>query len=106
MMSPATSRFVRVAETGRTAFTVRVDGRDVPAYEGDTLLTAMLVSGTHVRASEFGPERRAGFCVMAACQDCWVWTVAGERLRACSTRAVPGLDVLTTAPGATWPHLE
>ena len=104
-MTVPIARFVRVAESARTPLTIRVDCRDVPAFEGDTLLTAMLVSGTHVRTSEFGPERRAGFCVMGACQDCWVWTAAGERLRACSTRAVPGLDVTTTAPGATWPHL-
>jgi predicted molibdopterin-dependent oxidoreductase YjgC len=99
------ARFVRLAEADRPTFTIDVDGRAIPALEGDTVLTAMLTSGTYVRTSEFGPERRAGFCVMAACQDCWVWTADGARLRACSTPATPGLRLSTTAPDATWPNL-
>jgi predicted molibdopterin-dependent oxidoreductase YjgC len=101
-----TARFVRLAETGRPAFTIDVDGRAIPALEGDTVLTAMMTSGAHVRVSEFGPDRRAGFCVMAACQDCWVWTVEGGRLRACSTPATPGLRLSTAPPEATWPNVE
>lgn len=99
------ARFVRLAETDRPSFTIEIDGRVVPALEGDTVLTAMLTAGAHVRTSEFGPERRAGFCVMAACQDCWVWTADGGRLRACSTPAAPGLRLSTTAPDATWPNV-
>ncbi len=56
-----------------------------------------------VRDSEFGDGPRAGFCLMGACQDCWVWTPAGERLRACSTPAEAGMDVLTRPPTHYWP---
>ncbi|GAU06574.1 (2Fe-2S)-binding protein [Burkholderia stabilis] len=97
-----TGRFVRLAETGRRPVTFRVDGRTVNGLEGDTLLVAMLTQVGHVRQSEFGPEARAGFCLMGACQDCWVWTADGERLRACTTVVQPGLDIVTRQPEAQW----
>jgi hypothetical protein len=56
-----------------------------------------------VRDSEFGDGPRAGFCLMGACQDCWVWTPDGDRLRACSTVAEAGMSVLTRPPAAHWP---
>ena len=73
-------RFVRLGETGRPAVTIFVDGAAVAAFVGDTLLVAVLTHSGKLRRSEFGGTARAGFCLMAACQDCWVWTEAGERL--------------------------
>ncbi len=105
MSTGATSRFVRLGETGRTAVDFFIDGRRVSALQGDTLLTAMLQHGDHVRRSEFGGEKRAGFCMMGACQDCWVWTADGGRLRACSTEVLEGMAVSTNAPESTWPNL-
>ena len=96
-------RFVRLAETGRAAITLAVDGRTVSALEGDTLMVALLASGDSLRRSEFGGEKRAGMCLMGACQDCWVWTAAGDRLRACGTPAVNGMSIVTEAPEETWP---
>lgn len=96
------SRFVRLGETDRANFTLHVDGAPVAALEGDTLMVALLSAGDALRQSEFGPERRAGFCLMGACQDCWVWTEGGDRLRACSTLATPGQRILTSQPGASW----
>jgi D-hydroxyproline dehydrogenase subunit gamma len=98
-------RFVRLGETGRVRLTLLIDGQPVEALEGDTLLTAMLCSVRHVRQSEFGEEKRAGYCLMGACQDCWVWTDDGERLRACTTVVEPGMRVLTTQPEAQWANL-
>lgn len=96
--SPATPRFVRLAETARPAVAFEVDGVAASALEGDTLLVALLASGRSLRHSEFGGEARAGFCLMAACQDCWVWTVEGERVRACSTNVAAGMRILTKDP--------
>lgn len=96
------SRFVRLGEQHRPALTLHVDGAPVDALEGDTLMVAMLSTGGALRRSEFGPERRAGFCLMGACQDCWVWTEAGDRLRACSTLAAPGQRIVTSQPEASW----
>lgn len=96
--SPRPARFVRLAETSRPAVAFEIDGVPASALEGDTVLTALLASGHRVRHSEFGGESRAGFCLMGACQDCWVWTAAGERLRACSTPVAAGMRILTIDP--------
>jgi len=97
-------RFVRLGETGRPAVTIFVDGAPVEAFAGDTLLVAVLTHSGKLRRSEFGGTARAGFCLMAACQDCWVWTAAGERLRACDTQVQSGLSILTEQPDGSWPN--
>ena len=98
-------RFVRLAETNRRTMTIIVDGNPVQAFEGDTLLVAMLSAMGHLRTSEFGDGRRAGFCLMGACQDCWVWAATGDRLRACSTSVVDGMAISTQQPESTWADL-
>ena len=90
-----TPQFQRVAERDRPKIRFAIDGRSCEALSGDTLLTALLVHGRQLRASEFGGEPRAGFCLMGACQDCWVWTVEGARLRACGTPVSEGMRILT-----------
>lgn len=97
-----TGRFVRLAESGRERVHFELDGGPAEALAGDTLLVAVLNNGRSVRGSEFGEERRAGFCLMGACQDCWVWTAAGERLRSCTTLVEEGMQVVTTQPEASW----
>jgi hypothetical protein len=98
-------RFVRLAETDRAEVAFVLDGQPARGLQGDTLLTAMLRAGAHVRESEFGDGRRSGFCLMGACQDCWVWTEEGGRLRACSTLLTDGLRIVTRQPGAAWSSL-
>ncbi len=95
------SRFRRLAETDRPPVRLEIDGVSVIALAGDTLLVAILTHGGALRDSEFGDGPRAGFCLMAACQDCWVWTADGERLRACSTEIAEGLRIITK--GSPWP---
>lgn len=97
-----TGRFLRLAETSRALVRFELDGKPAEALAGDTLLVAILSNGTSVRSSEFGGDRRAGFCLMGACQDCWVWTAAGERLRSCTTMIEEGMRILTTQPEASW----
>ncbi|TRC71289.1 (2Fe-2S)-binding protein [Mesorhizobium sp. WSM4307] len=95
-------RIVRLAEFDRAQVHFYLDGQMCSALAGDTVLTAMLASGHVLRKSEFGPEWRAGFCLMGACQDCWVWQDEGPRLRACSALIVEGLRLRTTPP-ESWP---
>lgn len=100
-------RFVRLAEQGRKTFAITVDGVVREAAEGDTLMVALLTGMNTLRDSEFGDGRRAGFCLMGACQDCWVWTAAGERVRACSTPAATGMSIVTKfaeAGEGVWPR--
>ncbi len=92
-----TGQFRRLAETHRARVAIVVDGRPVEALRGDTLLTALLNDGRRVRRSEFGDGPRAGFCLMGACQDCWVELANGRRARACTTLVEDGMSVLTTS---------
>ena len=96
------ARFVRLAESARQQVTLLIDGQPIQALQGDTLLVAMLTAIDHLRSSEFGDGKRAGFCLMGACQDCWVWTAAGGRLRACSTLVAKDMSISTRQPEATW----
>ncbi|MFA0930585.1 (2Fe-2S)-binding protein [Pseudomonas syringae pv. tagetis] len=99
-------RFVRLGERDRPVVSLLVDGAPIEALQGDTLMVALLTRKSTLRQSEFDPGRRAGFCLMGACQDCWVWTRSGERLRACSNEVRDGLDIVTTQPEAKWPLLH
>jgi predicted molibdopterin-dependent oxidoreductase YjgC len=99
-------RFVRLAEADRPAVPLTIDGKACTALAGDTLLVALMCNGRRARDSEFGDGPRAGFCLMGACQDCWVWTPQGERLRACSTAVEADMAVLTTPPATHWPVTE
>jgi predicted molibdopterin-dependent oxidoreductase YjgC len=98
-------RFVRLAETDRARVRIVIDGKPVDALAGDTLMVALLNNVRSLRESEFGDGRRAGFCLMGACQDCWVWTAHGTRLRACTTVVAEGMNIVTRQPEATWANL-
>ena len=95
----------RVAETQRTPLPFVLNGAPATALQGDTVLTAILTQHARLRHNEFSGEARAGFCLMGACQDCWVQTASGERLRACTTLVTPGLHVCT-APASPAPALS
>jgi predicted molibdopterin-dependent oxidoreductase YjgC len=79
------------------AFTI--DGAPAEAREGDLLRTAILLQRAALRRFEFGDAARAGFCLMAACQDCWVTLADGNRVRACSTLVEPGMAVIIDGAG-------
>lgn len=72
-----------------------IDGRPCAGRAGDTVLTAVLAQQAWVRASDGGDSLRAGFCGMGACQDCWVLTADGRRLRACTTMLTAGMALVT-----------
>lgn len=95
-------RLVRLAETARPSVRFWLNGEELSALRGDTVLTAVLLSATALRDAEFGPEARAGFCLMGACQDCWIWQEFGTRFRACSTSIAEGMRLLSRPP-KTWP---
>ena len=99
-----TARFVRIAEQDRPPVEIEIDGVPCFALEGDTLMVAVLTHVGKLRQSEFGDGPRAGFCLMGACQDCWMWTAEGERIRACTSAVTAGMRVLTNPPPeALWP---
>lgn len=89
------TRFHRLGEADRPAVAFEIDGAPATALAGDTLLVAILTQRGSLRVSEFGDGPRAGFCLMGACQDCWVWTAEGERLQACATEVAAGMRIVT-----------
>ena len=89
--------FSRLSETARERISFMLDGQVLQALQGDTIMTAILTQQSLLRHSEFGATARAGFCLMGACQDCWVDSESGQRYRACSTLLVPGMRLLTQA---------
>lgn len=88
-------RFQRLDERERPEIRIQIDGTAHTALAGDSLMTAILTATDRLRFSEFGDGPRAGFCVMGACQDCWVRLGDGRRVRACTTPAADGMAVLT-----------
>lgn len=87
-------KLVRLRDAARPRITLRLDGAPIEAQRGDTLLTALLAAGAgHLRESEFGDGPRAGFCLMGACQDCWVVVEGRGRVRACATMAEDGMEI-------------
>lgn len=85
----------RLALPARAAINFTLDGQPCTGFDGDTVLTAVLAQGARVRDSDASGSPRAGFCAMGACQDCWMDTADGQRLRACSTLLSPGMALLT-----------
>jgi predicted molibdopterin-dependent oxidoreductase YjgC len=97
----------RVAETGRAPVRFVLNGQALTALAGDTVLTAVLTHSAQLRNSESSGEPRAGFCLMGACQDCWVSTESGQRLRACGTLVEEGMRLVTgieTVPRSSAGH--
>ncbi|SCK22736.1 2Fe-2S iron-sulfur cluster binding domain-containing protein [Variovorax sp. HW608] len=85
----------RLKELDRPPVAFVLDGQPTHALKGDTVLTAVLTQSARLRTNEFSRLPRAGFCVMGACQDCWVQLADGRSLRACQTMIEPGMHVCT-----------
>ncbi|WP_208245337.1 (2Fe-2S)-binding protein (plasmid) [Rhizobium sp. T1470] len=90
--------FKRLCAIAPPVIEFAVDGQSVMARAGETVLVALNTELGHVRNFEFHHERRAGFCFMGACQDCWLWKTSGERIRACTSLVEAGMSLSTVAP--------
>src|SRR6188474_1322762 len=99
LAEPRVPLLQRLAEGGRKPVGFVLNGQPLTALAGDTVLTAVLTHSARLRFSEFSGEPRAGFCLMGACQDCWVATESGKRLRACGTFIEEGMRLVTGAEG-------
>lgn len=86
----------RLAESERPPLAFTLDGRPATARAGDSLLTAVLTNAARLRVNEFDGSERAGFCLMGACQDCWLRVEGRGRLRACTTLLEAGMSISTT----------
>lgn len=96
-METPKAQFRRVAARTGPLVTLSFEGAAIRATTGDSVLAALLESGALIRRLEFCGEPRAGFCLMGACQDCWVWSAEGGRIRACTTEVADGM-ILSAEP--------
>jgi predicted molibdopterin-dependent oxidoreductase YjgC len=87
-------QIIRLVERDRRALAFSVDEAPATALEGDTILTAILTLRGHLSRSEFEGGAHAGFCLMGACQECWV-AADGVPVRACGTLVTEGMRVAT-----------
>lgn len=95
LTQPRTGQMVRVQDTERKTISFSLDGQAMTALQGDTIMTAILTQKTALRQNEFSHQPHAGFCLMGACQDCWIWCADGSRVRSCTTLLEPGMQLLS-----------
>ncbi|MBV9115544.1 MAG: (2Fe-2S)-binding protein [Hyphomicrobiales bacterium] len=89
---------VRVKRRHAPLVVIEIDGEQVEAFAGESVLVAVLAHRPALRHLEFSGEPRAGFCLMGACQDCWVEIEGVGGARACTTPVSAGLRVSTGWP--------
>ncbi|MCV9934785.1 (2Fe-2S)-binding protein [Boseaceae bacterium BT-24-1] len=92
------AQFKRLKDSARRVIHFSIDGEPCTARAGDSVLSAMMLTGRLIRQSDIDAGFRAGFCLMGACQDCWVWLETGGRIRACTTPIEDGLSIKTNDP--------
>src|SRR5437868_5631287 len=89
-------QLVRLVERERSVVAFTLDGAAASAREGDTILTAVLTLRRHL-VQAGGEAPRSGFCLMGACQECWV-DADGKPARACGTLVTAAMQVTTARP--------
>ena len=92
--SPPSSGTLRVPGAAGRSVTLTVDGREVDAVAGESVLAALWANGIRaLHHTALAGEPRGPFCGIGICFDCLV-TVNGERsVRACMTAVEPGMAV-------------
>lgn len=76
--------------------TIRFDGRDVPAFEGETVGAALHAHGERVLMRSVKYHRPRGlFCNAGKCASCLVRVDGTPNVRACMTPALDGMSVET-----------
>ena len=77
---------------------LRVDGRPITAYSGETVFAALLAEGIKALrqpSKDQAKTARGGFCGMGVCQECRVMVDSLPDQRACMTEVRDGMEVVT-----------
>ena len=97
-------RIVAVAQVSTPKVAIRLDGQPLEVPEGQSILAVVLGHRKVLRHHLMDDRPLAGFCLMGACQECWLWLENGMRVRACTTPVRSGMAIYTDAP-AGFPRL-
>jgi D-hydroxyproline dehydrogenase subunit gamma len=72
-----------------------LDGKEVKAFEGETVATAMMAEDKVAMRTTTGGEPRGVYCGMGVCFDCLVVVNGIANTRACMTWVKEGMQVST-----------
>lgn len=74
--------------------TLTIEGKEITAYHGDTVASAMLVAGfAYTRITPVKGKRRAPYCMMGICFDCLVEINGVPNQRSCQILVQEGMRV-------------
>ena len=90
------SRLRIVAGSSKNRVDITINGETYSAYEGDTVLAALVASGhKSLRHSRKIGEPRGPLCGMGVCYECLVTINNQPNQRACMTEVEDRMEVLT-----------
>lgn len=81
------------------SFIMTIDGNPVTAYEGETIAAVMVASGIRTFHHADDGSHRGLYCGIGRCFSCLVTVDSQSGVRACVTKALPGMQVTTTGRG-------
>jgi len=74
--------------------TFSVNGNEVSAFKGETLLAALIAAGyKHTKNSPLGKQPRGGLCGMGVCFECIVTVNGQPNIRSCMTEVDENMAV-------------
>ena len=87
----------------RKTITILVDGREIEAFEGESIAAAMYAAGLRVhRITPKNGEPRGVFCNIGRCTDCIMKVDGQPNVRTCVTRVKEGMVVESLKGLGTW----
>lgn len=80
----------------RQEITLIVDGKEIKAYKGETVLAALIASGYKIlKTNPVSQKPRGAFCGMGICFECTMTIDGIPNTRACMTEVHEGMIVET-----------
>ncbi len=93
--TPLSGRSQDITGAVKQPFTINVDEVPIPAFEGESVLSALLASNIRqVMRNDFGVVSGA-YCGMGVCHCCSVYIDGKHKQRACQTIVRPGMQIQT-----------
>ncbi len=87
----------------RKMVSIEVDGRYIPAYEGESIAAALVAAGIKVfRRTTKRSEPRGIFCAAGRCTDCMMIVNGQPNVRTCVTSVQEGIRVKTQKGLESW----
>ena len=92
------SKRITVGVARPASVSIFVNGRAIEAYEGESVLTALIAAGVLTMSRDSFGRLRTPYCNMGVCFDCLIEVEESEgassRVRACLTPVHAGLRVV------------